>query len=183
MRTQAALRSALISLLLRKPYDEISVQEIIDEANVGRSTFYAHCSRKDELLRMCLRLMRSEVAQACSETSPTGDKPAPTLAFSLPLLKHMSGHRDLYPHLARGTGKVLILSELRKLVQDLARQDLEQLQNKGRVVPEVALLYVSGAFVSVVEWWLGGNRNISPEELNASFQELVLNGIFARGGQ
>jgi AcrR family transcriptional regulator len=63
-RTQAALRGALIRLLRRKDYEDITVQEILDEADVRRSTFYAHCSGKDQLLRLSLRLLPSELAAA-----------------------------------------------------------------------------------------------------------------------
>ena len=50
-RTRRALHGALISLILRKGYDAITVQEIIDEADVGRATFYAHYRGKEDLLR------------------------------------------------------------------------------------------------------------------------------------
>ncbi len=49
-RTCKSLHEALISLLLEKNYDEITVQEILDRTDVGRSTFYAHFEGKDELL-------------------------------------------------------------------------------------------------------------------------------------
>src|ERR1700752_55551 len=49
-RTRQTLRNALIGLVLEKHYDEITVQDIIDRANVGRSTFYAHFRDKEDLL-------------------------------------------------------------------------------------------------------------------------------------
>ena len=49
-RTQKSLHEALISLVLEKNYDSITVQEILDRADVGRSTFYAHFDGKDKLL-------------------------------------------------------------------------------------------------------------------------------------
>ena len=49
-KTMHLLHEALGSLIREKPYDEIVVQEILDRANVGRSTFYMHFRDKDELL-------------------------------------------------------------------------------------------------------------------------------------
>src|SRR5579883_1946929 len=49
-RTQQLLEAALLSLIKEKEFDAISVQEIIDRANVGRATFYAHYDNKEDLL-------------------------------------------------------------------------------------------------------------------------------------
>lgn len=49
-KTQTLLRQALVSLIREKSYDLIAVKEILDRANVGRSTFYMHFRDKDELL-------------------------------------------------------------------------------------------------------------------------------------
>src|SRR5262245_49469875 len=49
-RTKTSLRNALMGLAREKPYPSIAVKEILDRANVGRSTFYTHFRDKDELL-------------------------------------------------------------------------------------------------------------------------------------
>ncbi len=49
-RTRQLLRDALVSLILERGYDEVTVQDVLDRANLGRSTFYAHYRNKDDLL-------------------------------------------------------------------------------------------------------------------------------------
>src|SRR5215471_19459582 len=49
-RTRRLLHKALMSCILEKKYESITVQEILDRADVGRSTFYTHFRDKDELL-------------------------------------------------------------------------------------------------------------------------------------
>jgi AcrR family transcriptional regulator len=176
-RTQAAMRRALISLLRRKDYADITVREILDEADIGRSTFYAHCSGKEQLLRLSFRLLRSELA--AMKPSPDSD-PAPLLPFALPVIRHLAEHRDLYGAFAGSGSSELIFSELRQLVVDLARRDLQRATGGGAVPVEVELQFVAGAFTALLGWWIDGKARLAPEALDAMFQRLVRDGITAR---
>src|SRR5215211_2922176 len=53
-KTRKLLQDALIELVAEKGYESITIQEILDKANVGRSTFYAHSQDKDQLLNSIL---------------------------------------------------------------------------------------------------------------------------------
>ncbi len=57
-RTRESLHKALISLALEKNYDSITVQEVLDRADVGRSTFYTHFQSMDELLSLGTQELR-----------------------------------------------------------------------------------------------------------------------------
>lgn len=173
-RTQAALRGALIRLLRRKDYAAITVQDILDEADVGRSTFYAHCSSKDQLVRLSFRLLRSELAAGHASAA---DHPAALLPFSLPLIRHLAEHRDLYGAFADSRAGDLLMGELRHLVLDLAARDLKRLQASADMPADVVLHYVAGAFTALLAWWLNGKGRLAPEALDAMFQRLAGNGL------
>jgi AcrR family transcriptional regulator len=172
-RTQAALRGALIRLLRRKEYAGITVQEILDEADIGRSTFYAHCSGKDQLVRLSFRLLRAELAAA----APTEQDPAPLLGFSLPIIQHLADHRDLYGAFAGGRVNELLFDELRRLVFDFAKRDLKHLPGSDGIPPEVMLQFVAGAFTALLAWWLNGRAKLAPDALDNMFQRLVGGGL------
>jgi AcrR family transcriptional regulator len=76
------LHDALIGLAREKPYPSIAVKEILERANVGRSTFYTHFRDKDDLLEDGIH----EVLQSIHARPCSGSTLERVLAFSLPLL-------------------------------------------------------------------------------------------------
>ncbi len=66
-RTRKALQQAHISLILEKGYEATTVEDICDAANVGRSTFYAHYTSKDDLRRSGLEHLRKELVDRQKE--------------------------------------------------------------------------------------------------------------------
>ena len=91
-KTQKLLHEALGSLIREKPYDEIVVKEILDRANVGRSTFYTHFKDKDELLASGIHEMLKAIHSA--ELPVSGKKHERIIRFSLPVFEHIGRHRQ-----------------------------------------------------------------------------------------
>src|SRR5262245_28240913 len=112
-RTRATLRQALSSLILKKGYEAITITDICAEANVGRSTFYAHFSSKDDLKRSGLEPLRKLLVdtQKAALASPgsTGER---SFAFSLPMFEHARDHRHHYRALVGGRGGTVSLGAI-----------------------------------------------------------------------
>ena len=178
-RTRQALHQALMELILEKRYDKITVQDIIDRADVGRSTFYAHFLDKEDLLVQGLALFSDELTAHLAASDHEGEE-ADHVLHSLIFFRHAHAHHDLYKAMQEGGGVDVIMEAGRQhLAQDIQKHlDAmfpEQLQ------PDVPLpvitSFVTGAMLSVLMWWLDAGRPYPPEEINAMFQRLAMGGV------
>src|SRR2546429_7962425 len=88
-RTRQLLQDALISMMIEKGYEATTVQDIIDRANVGRATFYAHFADKETLLTSRLEDLRSFLSERDRQTQGS-------LGFSLAMLEHARSHLPVW---------------------------------------------------------------------------------------
>src|SRR5262245_63624677 len=96
-RTQQLLRSALMGLIQEKGFEALSVQDIIDRANVGRATFYAHFDSKEDLLASGIEELSASLRERQRQALATATRPDDRLfAFSHELFVHANEHRLVF---------------------------------------------------------------------------------------
>lgn len=180
-RTKAKLQRALMSLILRKRYEAITIKDICDAANVGRSTFYAHYTSKDDLKRRGFEKLHKELVHRQKEVrnSAAHDKDQ-SLGFSLGMFEHARDHLENYRALVGGRGGDISLGTIRKILSDLVRDELAKAGAKksADIIPrELVVQYVVGAYMSVLIWWLDEGAKLAPEQMDAMFRRLTIEGI------
>jgi AcrR family transcriptional regulator len=176
-RTRKALHLALMSLILRKGYEATTIQDIIDEADVGRSTFYGHYTGKEDLLRSGFQTLRRELADAQRSAHARAVGSPEALAFSLTMFEHAAGYTDVYRALVGGRGGIVAVNELRKVISEAVRKELSAARDDGAISRELAVQFVVGAFLSVLTWWLERRPSLAPSQIDATFRRLVFSGI------
>jgi len=174
-RTRRALHEALISLILRKGYDAITIQEIIDEADVGRATFYAHYRNKEDLLRGGFSTLRRELKAARDVDASKGMRGP--LSFSLALFEHAFAYRNVYRAMLGGRGSSVALDEMRRVLSEFVKEDLSTYWRGGEIPRELALQFVVGAFVTVLRWSLEQRPKMTAPEAEAMFSRLLMQGV------
>lgn len=173
-KTQNLLRTALVSLIAEKPYDSIVVKEILDRANVGRSTFYTHFRDKDDLLLSGIHEMLGPVPPP----TRTGTRQERLLWFSLPVFEHHYRHAHSWGDRIGTRGRAILHAHLRRVLTEIVREvmrDSRAGRQAGRQVPaEVVSAYVASTFVLVLNWWLDKGMRQTPKEINEMFMKLTL---------
>jgi AcrR family transcriptional regulator len=178
VRTRKALHGALMSLILRKGYEATTIQDIIDEADIGRSTFYGHYTGKEDLLRSGFQILRRELVEAQrAARGRTGGPQHEPLGFSRAMFEHAAGYTDVYLAMVGGRGGVVAISELRKVLSEFARKELPAARDDGVVPRELVVQFVVGALLTVLTWWLERRPGLTPSQADAMFRRFVLNGV------
>lgn len=124
-RTREALYSALLSLIVRKGYDATTIADILEEADVGRSTFYLHFSGKDALLHYGITRLAARLDEAVAGHAP-GD-----FAFLPPLIDHVRAHAGLFSALLSGGGSAEVTAALADIVETHVGRELTALKLAG----------------------------------------------------
>ena len=177
-KTRESIFQAFTELLSEKHYNQIPVQDIIDRADIGRTTFYAHFETQDYLLKdLCEELFGHIIDTAMG--LPHGhyhySRCSNTDSVFLHLLRHLQENdRNILELLSSQNNEIFI----RYFKSNLKELILQQYADKGllaaSVLPEDYLVnHISSSFVETVGWWLSQGMKETPEAVNMYFLAVI----------
>jgi AcrR family transcriptional regulator len=177
-RTYRLVCSAFGELLSEKPYDEIQVQDILDRAGIGRTTFYAHFFDKEDVLdSMAEQMLEMFTHQIIHSTAKQRVVP------SLELFQHVyQSQPQHFRALMRGHAGEHLWEALQTALCRAIEPALETLCAEKRSPPiplPVVSQYLASAFLTLLKWWLSADMPYPPEQMESIFQQLALPGVWA----
>ena len=171
-RTRDALGDALVELMQEKPFDSITVQDVLDRAQVGRSTFYSHFSDKDDLLMSDADEFFESIAMALSVHGDKSDRVFPVKEFFM----HINDAKQFVDAL-KSSGK---MHENLELAQGHFARGIEKRFKelpRGSSIPEseraIRAFANAGALLSLLTWWIDRGMKETPEEMDRLFHQMV----------
>ena len=171
-RTRDALGDALVALMQEKPFETITVQDVLDRAHVGRSTFYSHYSDKDDLLMSDVDDFYERVSMGLSAMGEKSDRVFPVKEF----FSHVAEARQFVNALS-SSGKMQENMELARghFARGIERR-LSELP-RGQSIAEsersaVAFAH-AGALLSLMTWWIDRGMRESAIEMDELFHRIV----------
>jgi AcrR family transcriptional regulator len=188
-RTRRLLRDALFALILEKGFDAVTVEEITNRADLGRTTFYLHYRDKEDLLLESIgelvddlieQMARLPVEEWRLEIENNNLNPSP--AILLPF-QHVADNARLYRVILRGEGTYSVSRRLREIIVQASNEMLRVLLEKERLaalhpqVPmDIFLNFLAGSWIGLITWWLENEMPYPPEQMAMMFQKMVLRG-------
>ena len=177
LRTRDALGDALVALMHEKNFDEITVQDVLDRAGVGRSTFYVHYRDKDDLFLSDVEDFLESFSSALKRQDASTRRLLPVQEF----FTHIREVREFYAALVR-SGKVNdVLALARGFI---ARSIDERLQMAGVEIDSVQRSAqahaLAGSFFSLLDWWMDKGMKADPKEMDDLFHRMAWSGLAVR---
>ena len=172
-RTRDAIFVSFTSLLSKKHYNQISVQEIIDLANIGRTTFYAHFETKDYLLKdLCEELFAHIIGSSMGQID---DYHLNCNCIEDTVFSHLLCHlkvndRNIIELLTSQNNEIFLRyfkCNLKKLI--ITQYADKGLINYNNLPQDYVINHIASSFVETVEWWLKDNNDKSPQEITEYF--------------
>lgn len=175
-RTHQRLGSALVDLIQEKPFDDVTVQEVLERASVGRSTFYLHFRDKNDLLLSQLEKFLEMMSTTLSIRKEKSHRVVPVAE----MFAHIGGQNKLYRALA-DSGR---LNDFFDLAQGYFGRGIEQRLRESRRLPGVpqreltaCAFALAGSLLSLLRWWLDRGAKEPPSDMDQLFHRIVWNGL------
>lgn len=168
-KSREAIFRAFSNLLKHKRYEHITVQDIIDEADVSRSTFYAHFETKDMLLKaMCSDIFDHIFTGDLCAYADQAQGLRSRLAH---ILWHLAEQRqDVLGILASDSGQLFMVyfQERLRALFGLYLQDFS-----AEVPADFLLNHLVGSFTEAVRWWVSREMADAPETVAEQYMRLI----------
>jgi AcrR family transcriptional regulator len=171
-RTRAALCSAMLSLLEEKAFDEISIRDVTERAQIGYATFF----RNYQSVRAVLRdLIEDQIRQVIELTVPAIERTRGHAA-ALALCTFVGRHRKLWTALLTGGAAGIVREEFTRQ----GSQVRTTLTRRDWLPTELANTFAVSAIVEILTWWLQRGPGLTVEEVARILDRLVISS-FVRG--
>ncbi|MEI3598455.1 MULTISPECIES: TetR/AcrR family transcriptional regulator [unclassified Oceanobacillus] len=181
-RTRKSLNQALITLMEKKNFQAITIQELADEAMINRVTFYLHYVDKYELLEECVKDNLDEIMlKHLSPVRHIRKGVVYTEAFRpivMDILKSVENNERFFRVMIQSNCEGLIKDYFIGLVQTKFLPQLGEMfsdiQSNRHV--DVTIQLIVSAILGVITWWIVSEERESPEEIAAIVVDVVTKG-------
>jgi len=182
-KTLQLLQNALVELIAEKEYEDITIQEILDRANVGRSTFYAHFENKDQLLRSILTYLNDQFEEGIRRISE-GNRAYESNSAHMPLrvIQFVAQNHQLFRAMLGKPGRSNPLDDYLFAVTQEHFKAMIRVRHEDAQHVEMASHYYASAFVGALAWWVKNDMVYPPETFAQLINQFTLPGLKAAFG-
>jgi len=153
LRSRQAITKAFLELFAEKEFDQITINEIADRANVNRGTVYLHYADKYDLLDKCIEDHVNEFISLCRnrEANPAGQG---MVHEPLPVFEYFREHFRFFFAMFSNERVILFRDRLLHFLSDNLVEKVDSGTEDTAADKEIKAQFLASAFIGVVEWWI-----------------------------
>jgi AcrR family transcriptional regulator len=167
-RTRQLLRDALLALIAEKGYHNITVQDVTDQANVARTTFYLHYKDIDDLLFSSMADMYEDLFAQWHKRTPSILDPCANPQGDVEDFQHVAQYAQFYKVMMSENGSMKFMVRVQQYLTHAMEQALRRYLPTGHepTVPlDVLAAMLAGVEIGVMMWWIGNDMPYTPEAM------------------
>ncbi len=174
-RTRPLLQEALFHLIVERGYENITIADITEQANLGRTTFYLHYRDKEGLLRESIKALLHDLHL---EVEPETEEPCTYHMMSIRIFQHIARRQQLYRAMLKEAGPTRTLEDVLRayfteLCQRFLLANLLNVENSSLMSSEILAVHAAGSLLSLLSWWLNQDISLSSEDMGTIYCQLM----------
>jgi AcrR family transcriptional regulator len=173
-KTREAIIKAFIALMAEEDFEQITINEIAERADVNRGTVYLHFTDKFDLLDQCTEAYLAQLVDGCLQEDALN---VPSKTAALQVLHHLEQNADFYRILLLNKGGSGFRKRLITLIQQIFARHIDAREIDGSINKEISVQFMTSAIVGVVEWWIMNAMPCTAEEVVGQLW-LLLTGLY-----
>jgi AcrR family transcriptional regulator len=160
LKSQEAIKKAVIELMSEKNFDDITIQDISDRANVSRGTIYLHYMDKFDLLDKLIETHINELRELCRSAA---EAEMDYIDANLIWFEYFESNYQFFSTMLASKGAPYFRSRFLEFVIEEFKNELDITEGKNHGLSEdVIIQFIGSAYVGVVEWWFKNGMPYPP---------------------
>ena len=168
LKTKKLIDDTCWALMQKKPFEEITVQDIAKQAAINRATFYRYHADKFDWLEKKIRQMVRDLAEKSGGLMTSAASKDATAAFEA-IFDHLDAHYAQYALLLRHKSTIIAQDLLGELHVQLSSRMVDEALSP---LEEMRFHYSMSAVVGAIEWWLRNDRPLSSKAMARELSHL-----------
>ena len=185
-RTRALLRKSILELILQHSFADLTIEQITEQVNLGRTTFYLHYRDKKELLIDGIKVLIDNLFQEIYSPQNMEKWVKEGVDPRKLIFVRTAENAVLYKKLFTGELGSLVLVYLHEHLAKQMNTIIEAWQHRFNLNPPISnpvtSHYSAGALTGLLQWWLENELPYPPEEMYEIYHHIMVNGIVQSTG-
>lgn len=174
-RTRPLLQEALFQLIIERGYERITIADITERANLGRTTFYLHYRDKEDLLQESIKALLHDLRLG---VEPEIGEPCTYQMVSIRIFQHIARRQQLYQAMLKEAGPTRTIEDVMRayfteLCQRFLARDLSKMKIPLQVSSEILAVHAAGLLLGLLSWWLNHETALSAEDMGTIYCQLM----------